>query len=159
MNKNNAAPKPRVRPRNSTKPSDAQNSKVDLTQSRADAAHNPERPPRVPMGATLKLSFPGLAEDPDFHYRVISERDGRLHQAIRAGYEYVVDCDSNNAMHPGFTDQYLMKIPMEWYKQDQKLKQDKLAGKLADEQVLQKDEYLPDGRHHVLQRDDYDPLG
>ena len=158
MNKN-AAPKKRGRPSNSTKPSAAQNSRVDLTQSREEVAHSPKRPPRVPMGATLKLAFPGLIKDTDkYHYRVYSERDGRLAQALLAWYEHVPDHSGNNAMHPGFTGQYLMRIPIEYYQADQKLKQDKLAGKIKEEQVLQKDEYLPDGRHHVLQKDEYDPL-
>jgi len=42
------------------------------------------------------------------------------------------------------------------------LKQDKLSGIIKKQQILERDgeyhEYLPEGRHHVLQKDEYDPL-
>ena len=54
-----------------------------------------------------------------------------------------------------------MKIKKKYWKEDQKLKQDRVSARMQQEQVLAPDEYLPDDRHHVLQKedkDDYDPL-
>ena len=149
----------RGRPAAHLKQSDAENSRVDLELTRDDAAHSASRPPRVPMSATLKLEFPGLCDDPNYHYRVISDRDGRIEQAKQAWYEHVKDHSGNNAVrHAGLYAQYLMKIEKKYWNEDQKLKQDKVSGKLRAEQKLASDEYLPDGRHHALQKDEYDPL-
>ena len=52
----------------------------------------------------------------------------------------------------------LKKIEKKYWDEDQILKQTKLSDKLRGEQQLARDEYLPEGRHHVLQKDDYDPL-
>ena len=152
-------PKKRGRPRADKTTHQAENSRVGLEQDRVEAAHSPERPARLPMGATLKLEFGNLCDDPKYHFRVISERDGRIEQAKQAWYEHVKDHNGDNVVrHGGQYKQYLMKIEKKYWDQDQQLKQKKLAAKLRQEQVLKADEYIPDGHHHVLQKDDYDPL-
>ncbi len=155
----NAQKKPRGRPRADKTQAQADNSRVDLELDRTEQAHSAKRPPRVPMGATLKLDFPGLCDDPNYHYRVISDRAGRIQQGKKAWYEHVKDHDGSNACrHVGEFTQYLMRVEKKYWVEDQELKQKKLAAKLQQEQVLKADDYLPDDRHHVLQKADYDPL-
>ena len=134
------------------------NSRVGLEVDRVQEAHSAKRPPRVPMGASLKLDYHGPM-DLNYHYRWISDRDGRIQQATKqAWYEHVKEGRSKVVRHVGVYPQYLMRIKKEHWDADQELKQTKLRGKLQKEQVLAQDEYLPDDRHHVLQKDDYDPL-
>lgn len=151
----------RGRPRANKTPTEIENTRVELETDRMEDAHDPQRPPRVPMGATLKLEFGSIAEDSSYHFHVFSDRDGRIEQAKQAWYEHVIDGNGDNVVrHSGPYTQYLMKIPKKLWDEDQELKQRKLSGKLRGEQELAPDEYLPDGRHHVLQKDDddYDPL-
>jgi hypothetical protein len=149
----------RGRKRNAQTDLQAENSRVDVEVSREDAAHKPKRPPRVSMGATLKLEFGDVVKDPDFHFRVISDRDGRIEQAKQAWYEFALDAQGEKIVrHSGPYAQYLMKIEKKYWDEDQDLKLQKTKAKLSSEQNLQRDEYIPDGRHHVLQKDGYDAL-
>lgn len=152
------AQKGRGRTRSDQTTSQAQSSRVEVTQDRAVAAHSADRPARVPMGATLKLSFDHLCGDENYHYRVFSDRDGRIEQAKRAYYEHVVEDGNNAVRHIGEYKQFLMRIEKRYWKQDQVLKQKRITATLQEEQKLKQDEYLPDGRHHVLEKDEYDPL-
>ncbi len=150
----------RGRARNSQTDAKSQESRVDLQQSREDEAHKPERPARVSMGATLKLDFGSLVDDANYHFRVISDRDGRVDQAKQAWYEHVLDATGEKVVrHSGPYTQFLMKIKKEFWVEDQNLKLNKTISTLKAEQKLAPDEYIPDGNHHVLQKDDYDPLG
>ena len=159
MNNEQTTPKRRGRPRANKTNEQIENSRVELETDRKEAAHAPKRPPRVSMGATLKLEFGELTADKNYHYRVFSDRDGRIEQAKAAWYEHVKDHNGNNVVrHAGKYPQYLMRIEKKYWEEDQKLKQDQVSSKLREEQRLAADEYIPDGRHHVLQKDDYDPL-
>jgi hypothetical protein len=51
-----------------------------------------------------------------------------------------------------------MRVEKKYWLEDQKLKQDRLVGKLQAEQTLAEGEYVPDGKAHVLEKDEYDPL-
>ena len=149
----------RGRPRADKTDNQVIDSRVELEVDRVEEAHETERPPRVSMGATLKLEFGSLCADEDYHYRVFSDRDGRVEQAKQAWYEHVMDHTGNKVTrHSGPYVQYLMKIKKEYWNEDQELKQKKIVGTLQKEQKLEKDEYLPDDRHHALQKDEYDPL-
>ena len=97
------------------------------------------RPSRTPLGARNRLSFSNL--DPNFVYRVINATDDRLERAQEAGYEFVEskqrlgDPDvmdaaplGANVSKPvgGGTTGYLMRIPREFYEEDQKAKADRI---------------------------------
>lgn len=149
----------RGRPPGSMKQSEIDDSRVEISQDRDEVAHSAKRPPRQPMGATLNLEFPGLCDDKDYHYRVFDDKPGRIDQAIRGWWEHVKDHQGNNVSRTGFKSQFLMKIEKKYWDQDQELKQKKISGMLRDStQKLADGEYLPDDRHHALQKDDYDPL-
>ncbi len=152
-------PKKRGRPRADKTQAQADNSRVDLELDRTEQAHSAKRPPRVAMGASLKLGYHGEMDTENYHYRWVSDRDGRTQQALQAWYEHVKDHNGDNVVrHVGAYAQFLMRVEKKYWDEDQKLKQDKLAAKLQQEQKLKADEYLPDDRHHVLEKDDYDPL-
>ena len=100
----------------------------------------PERPKRTPIGTRQILSVTG--KDDDFHYRIVNDTGDRIAQFTEAGYE-LVDAASHrigdkrvNAASPegskaqvsvGKGDKaFLMRIPKEWYKEDQTLKQEEV---------------------------------
>jgi len=96
------------------------------------------RPQRTPLGQRNRLSFDNL--DPNFQYRIINDRDDRLKRAQQAGYEFVesdeiigdirvaegtsIDSRVAKPVGNGITG-YLMRIPKEFYDEDQ-------AGKIAE---------------------------
>jgi hypothetical protein len=98
-----------------------------------------DRPKRVPLGQRNRLSFG--KQDPNFVYRVINDQDERLSQAQEAGYEFVVSDEplgDKRAAEGGKIDSrvskpvgnntrgYLMRIPKEFYTQDQNEKMGKI---------------------------------
>jgi hypothetical protein len=97
------------------------------------------RPKRTPLGQRSRLSFG--KQDPNFSYRVINDQDERLQQAQEAGYEFVVSDEplgDKRAAEGGKIDSrvskpvgnntrgYLMRIPKEYYKEDQDAKMEKI---------------------------------
>lgn len=142
---------------------DANQSGLEIPQVETEVQRSeerePERPARVPMTNTLKLQYNHTLDLENYFYRWFRSENGRLDQAKAAYYEHVKDDQGGNVIRAyRASEQYLMRIPLKYYKEDQKLKEDALKGKLKTEQELSKDEYLPDDRHHTLQADDYDPL-
>ena len=77
-------------------------------------------------------------KDPNFVYRFVNDRPGRVQEFLDMGYEHVdhgkvgdsrVDKrsadGSRTQVHVGQGDQgFLMRIPKEFYEEDQKVKQD-----------------------------------
>jgi hypothetical protein len=97
------------------------------------------RPKRVPLGQRNRLSFG--KQDPNFVYRVINDQDERLQQAQEAGYEFVTGDEplgDKRAAEGGKIDSrvskpvgnntrgYLMRIPKEFYDEDQNAKMGKV---------------------------------
>jgi len=95
----------------------------------------PNRPKRTPLGARNRLSFG--KQDPNFVYRVVNDQDERLIQAQEAGYEFVTGDEKLGdvrAAEGGAIDSriskpvgngvrgYLMRIPKEFYKEDEDTK-------------------------------------
>lgn len=119
---------------------------------------NAERAPRVPMSAGGKLGLDGT-ESPEFYYRWVQDRDGNVEQALQAWYEFDLDSSGNKKERAsGPYKLYRMKLPMQHRLDDEKLKLKACQAKIAEEQKLGKEEYLPDDRHHAIQKDEYDPL-
>jgi len=94
-----------------------------------------QRPKRTPLGQRNRLSFG--KQDPNFVYRVINDQDERLAQAQEAGYEFVTGDEplgDKRAAEGGKIDSrvskpvgnntrgYLMRIPKEFYGEDQNAK-------------------------------------
>ena len=87
----------------------------------------PQRSARKPFGShVLKLAYP---ERPGYHRHWFNETPGRIARATEAGYTHVKGADGKNiarivgvAEVGGGQNAYLMEIPLEWYKEDQALK-------------------------------------
>ena len=103
-----------------------------------------ERPRRVPVGAGNKLQFEG--RDPGYAYRVVMDRPGRLGMFLQAGYEFcyseVREADKGTAegsspdtrvmVNMGGAEKgYLMRIPKEFYDEDQANKMNKVKAQEA----------------------------
>ena len=121
-----------------------------------------KRRERVPFGShKSKLSFSN--KDPNYNYRVITDKGGRLSDAQNGGYEFVVDeqtlgenevgrgssIDSRVVANVGTNEDgsvqhgYLMRIPKEFYNEDQKVKQEDITAK--EESINTKHEGITGG--------------
>lgn len=151
----------RGRPSGGMTESDADNSRVDVQQSREDTAHKRERAPRVPMVAGQSLNADQYKKE-GYKYRWFTNKnDGaRLESAVQAWWDFVKDKQGEKvSRRSGPETLFLMCIEDKYYAHDQKLKHKRIIDTIQKENELGKEEYLPDGRHHALQKDDYDPLG
>ena len=129
-----------------------------MSQNRRSAsADRPDRnkKTRTPLGARNRLTFSNL--DPEFQYRVINDTDDRLARAQEAGYEFVESSEQMgdkraaeagkigaNVSKPvgNGTTGYLMRIPKEWYDEDQAAKQKQInRTETAMKPDAQKDQY------------------
>ena len=122
-----------------------------------DVRPDRSKPVRTPLGTRNRLTFKNL--DPDYKYRVVSDKDGRLQRAQDGGYEFVESTEGlgdqmaaeaskmgKNVSKPvghGVTG-YLMRIPKALYDEDQLAKQSQVN---ATEQTMKpnksKEEYGP----------------
>ena len=95
------------------------------------------RPKRIPVGSRNRLDV--IGKDPNFVYRIVNDVDDRIERFKQAGYE-LVDVQEARlssqrvgagtpegtmaSMPVGMgTTGYLMKIPKDWYEDDQRTKQ------------------------------------
>ncbi len=148
----------RGRPTNTMTAAEIATARVQTTPAREDK-NEPDRPVRVPMSAGKRLEYTQL--DPDYYYRWMSDKDGRLDQAKQAGYSFAVNEQDQQIMRQSGPNRlFLMKLPMKYRIEDEAAKQARVVETLKKENQLANDEYLPEGRKHALQReaDDYDPL-
>lgn len=95
------------------------------------------RPKRTPIGKRDILSVKG--KDPNFHYRIVNDVGSRVQDLKDIGYEIesastvqIGDKRVNSATPEGSLAQvsvgggqkaFVMKIPLEWYREDQEAKQ------------------------------------
>lgn len=108
-----------------------------------------ERVKRVPVSARNRLEV--IGKDPDFVYRIVNDVDDRIERFKQAGYEPVNVSEARMAtqrvgqgtsegtiasmpMGQGING-ILMKIPKEYYEEDQKAKAEKIE---ASEQSIKK---------------------
>lgn len=115
---------------------------------RPDAPEGPDRPARIPMNSGTNLNVPEQLLDRDkFHHRFFAEnliKGGRIESAKGAWWEHVIDPRGKNIMRPSGGDvMYLMKIDIKYWKEDQKLKQDKVRATMEAEATISDGEYAP----------------
>jgi len=99
----------------------------------------PRRPERIPLGTRNRLRYP---KRKGYYRRVFNDKDDRIQRALEAGYEFVTDHLPGGDPRTGDPSQvgshvakevgggmkgYLMEIPIEYYKEDQKAKQDRIT--------------------------------
>ncbi len=150
-------PKRRGRPPKGMTKAEMEMSRVQVEQPR-ETKNDPQRPRRIAMQARKKLDF--LHQEPNFYYRWMQDRDGRIDQAKEAGYEFVKDDNGQEIKRQsGPHPLYLMRLPMKWRIEDEAAKQAKVIETIKHESKLKEDEYIPEGHSHVVQKDgDFDPL-
>ena len=109
-----------------------------------------KRPDRTPIHeARDRLTIKG--KDPAFVYRIVKDKPDRIDMFLAAGYEVVTDdvqVGDKKVATPGKEGSpvkinlgrnehgYLMRIPREWFEEDQKAKE--LELKAREEQMVQK---------------------
>ncbi len=97
--------------------------------------------------AKLKLDVESRFLDPNFKYRWVKGTPQRLQEVLDIGYEYVEDKELARAKHSDGTSRvsvmvgtleggserrdYLMRIPLEWYKEDQEAKDEPIKEMMA----------------------------
>jgi len=122
----------------------------------------PDRAERIPFGMPQR-NFQAPSDD-GFHYRVFNDNwakePGRIQRAKRAGYEVV---EGTESMAVGTNDDgspikgILMRIPQEWFDEDQKLKQkevDKVDAQIKSGALEKKPgdmRYVPAGGIHITE--------
>lgn len=105
---------------------------------RAEAIEK-QKPKRIPLGRRNVLNVKGITDDENFHYHWFNDTGERLQYCLEAGYEFVdkkgLEAGDKTVESARGTDSimkkgvgqgvvaYLMRIPIELYKQDQSLKQ------------------------------------
>lgn len=114
---------------------------TQVVQIEGGYALQPEsaRKKRVPLGSRNRLRYP---ERKGYVRRVFNDDHDRIQQALDAGYEFVTDHLPGGDPRAGDATQvgskvmkevgsgmkgYLMEIPEEYYKEDQKAKQERIA--------------------------------
>ena len=128
-----------------------------MSGTRETKAHKPkQRPERVPMSAGNKLHIPEhLKEDGYFYYWAI-DRKGAIEQMEAAWYERVKDDRGEDLTVPGGKGEthYAMKIKQEYYDEDiAKQQQRNIDATTKMAQKLNEDEYVPQGRQNVMERE------
>jgi hypothetical protein len=116
----------------------------------------PNRPDRVPMRPGSKLNY---NQREGYKYRWVESKPGNVEAAKAAYYDFVRE-DGEPVKRPsGALYLYLMEIEEKYFLEDQKLMADQIRGSVDSAQELSAGEYLPEGRHHFIQKDEaYDPL-
>ena len=132
------------------------NSRVDIEVSREDVAHSAKRPARVRMAVGQTLNVDN--KDPNYVYRWFKDNPGRIEQAQAAYWDFVKKDGTKDTRPSGPFTMYLMRIEKKYWEEDQLLKQTAIIDTMKKQNKMEEGEYLPDGHHHALQKDDYDPL-
>tara|TARA_R110002096_G_scaffold301152_1_gene495921 strand:+ start:398 stop:790 length:393 start_codon:yes stop_codon:yes gene_type:complete len=128
-----------------------------MSGTRENKAHNSKkRPARIPMSAGNKLHIPEhLKEDGYFYYWAI-DRKGAIEQMEAVWYERVKDDRGEDLTVPGGKGEthYAMKIKQEYYDEDiAKQQQRNIDATTKMAQKLNEDEYVPQGRQNVMERE------
>lgn len=102
------------------------------------------RPARKPIGTRSRLGVTN--KNPEYEYRIVTDKDGRVDQFQEAGWELATGNESVGVsrlsqpsaegsvkqVHVGNGDKgVLMRIPKDWYEEDQKAKADFINEKEA----------------------------
>lgn len=116
-----------------------------VLRSGAERAKRPTN--RIPVGKQNRdlLTIKQEDKDPDFEYRIVKDKPGRIDRFLRGGYEIVQqaglqvgDDTANKVSAEGSPAQidlgrgekgYLMRIPKEWYEEDQQAKEQELKSR------------------------------
>ena len=128
-----------------------------MSGTRETKAHNPkQRPERVPMSAGNKLHIPEHLKEEGYFYYWAIDRKGAIEQMEAAWYERVKDDRGEDLTVPGGKGEthYAMKIKQEYYDEDiAKQQQRNIDATTKMAQKVSEDEYVPQGRQNVMERE------
>lgn len=115
--------------------------KAEVAETTTVEVNRPERPRRVPVSGPRDI-LTVMDQDPNYVYRWVNDTDGRLDRFKLGGWEVVtgkhtVGMDSINSGSNKYGSAHakqigggnwavLMRIPKEYYDEDQKAKQDRI---------------------------------
>ena len=129
--------KPGPKPRNVSSAHENEQiaSKQNAGLTREAAAHTPDRPKRIPMGAMSKLAIPFDTDKAEFYYYYFAENN--VHQAQQAYYEQVQNPDSGvvHKVHYKGETLVLMRLPMQYHQEDLLAKRKGVINTLKDEKT------------------------
>ncbi len=112
------------------------------------------RAERIPMGRHERLSgiaAPYLRTHTNCYLRFAIDKPGRLEQYLSAGYEFVTDSNGKKVTFPsGSNHLYLMKLPLEFRKEDLAAREEEISSRLMQELQPHPDEYVPEGQESAL---------
>jgi len=104
---------------------------------------------RIRIQGSLKLDFSQFTSDKSFFYYAPTDQPGNLEKFQRGGFEFVLDSQGNKVTASGGQGltHYLMKLPMEYYKEDQDMYEDELNRRMDGLTKVNSgfNEYAPDG--------------
>lgn len=108
----------------------------------------PKRPPRIPLHSGKNLYVDeSLLDRTRYAYRWFAEnsiKGGRVESAKGAWWEHVTDAVGTIFKRPSGQDQmFLMKIEIEYYKEDQELKRKRSFATMSKETGVGDGEYAP----------------
>jgi len=126
------------------------------TLSRTEAAHTPaNRPDRVPFAAGSKLDVASRFVKKGYHPYLFIDRPGEIEAAKAAWYEHVKNEHGENVTIPAGNDEthYLMQLPDEYFKADQKKEQDGIDARMKTQVEIKSSEYSPESKDTALSKD------
>jgi hypothetical protein len=128
-----------------------------MSNSRTQNAHqNKARPERIPMTAGNKLHIPEQLKEEGYFYYWAVDRKGMIEQMEAAWYERVKNERGEDLTVPAGKGEthYCMKIKQEYHDEDiEKQQQRNIDATAKMAQKLNEDEYIPQGRQNVMERE------
>lgn len=126
---------------------------LGASNARPDAPSGPKRPPRIPMNAGKNLDVPAQYLERDkYAYRFFAEnrvKGGRIQAAKAAWWEHVTDERGQNIQRISAGDtMYLMRLELQYWEEDQKLKAERVRATMEKEAMLGEGEYAPTPAGH-----------
>jgi len=144
-------PKPRQRSAEDMTERDREQAGLSL-DPREEAAHEPDRPKRVTMQGSMKLSIPAGLIKPDYTPRWFRDKDARIAQAEAAYWEHIKTADGKNLCRPsGPYIMYAMQLPNKYAEEDRALKRSKIAARISKEAAIGAGEYTDNTNNSAVQ--------
>ena len=126
-----------------------------MSDSRASANKNKQRPARIPMSAGNKLHVPDSLKKDGYQQYWQTDAPGAIEQMERAYWEKVTDDRNEPVTVPsGEVTLYLMHIEQKYYDEDIAAQQQQNINTTNNEaQTLGSNEYVPKGSDKVVERE------
>ena len=125
---------------------------------REQAAHEPDRPKRVSMQGSMKLSIPANLIKPDHTARWWRDKDARIAQAHGAYWEHIMSEGKKLCRPSGPYMLYAMQLHNKYVAEDNLLKRNRIAARLSKEAAIGAGEFSNHGTDSALAVDSSNPF-